>query len=82
MGASDSYSSENKVKLYSAMESDDGSDPNRSLDKGKGVDRDHYDDGNGSDANSLDKGKGIDKTVHPLYAGTNVGQATEPPFVV
>jgi hypothetical protein len=93
IGPSDGPSSENiKAKLYNAMESDDGSDPGKRLDKGKGIDRGYYQDGSGSDINPLDKvesetkpldkGKGIDRRVHPLYTGTSVGQVTEPPFAV
>ena len=40
MGAGNDYTSKDfKAKLYNAMESDDGSDPSKQLDKGKGIDR-------------------------------------------
>jgi len=84
MGPSEGSLSENiKAKLYNAMESDEGSDSDKRLDKGKDIDKaahPFFDEG-GSKTILLDKGKGIDRTIHPLYAGTNVGQATEPPFV-
>jgi len=73
-----------KPKLYHAMESDETSDPNKPLDKGKGIDKGAHPFYGGSASNTLplDKGKGIDRTVHPTYAGTNLEQATEPPFAV
>jgi hypothetical protein len=73
-----------KPKLYHAMECDERSDPNKPLDKGKGIDKGAHPfyDGSASNTLPLDKGKGIDRTVHPTYAATNLEQATEPPFAV
>lgn len=68
-----------KLKLYCAMESDDGSDPNKCIDKGKGIDKGYNESGGESEAKPLDKGKGIDRTVHPIHLGP--GHCTEPPFV-
>jgi hypothetical protein len=83
MGPSNSASLDKlKLKLYNAMESDDGLDPRIPSDKGKGIDRGYYQDGGGSETNPADKGKGIDRAVHPSYTSTNVGQVTEPPFAV
>ena len=85
MGPGEGPSSDTfKPKLYNSMESDDNSDSNKSLDKGKGIDKSVLPvyDGGTSSTQPLDKGKGIDRTVHPTYTGTNIEQATEPPFAV
>lgn len=80
MGAGDSNSSNDfKVKLFNAMESDDGSDSSKHIDKGKGIDKGYNEDNGQSEAKPLDKGKGIDRTVHRLHLGP--GHCTEPPFV-
>jgi hypothetical protein len=61
MGADDSYSSKNfKAKLYNAMESDDGSDPSKQIDKGKGIDKVFNETNNESAANPLNKGNSDD----------------------
>jgi hypothetical protein len=79
-GADDSYSLKDfKAKLYNAMESDDGSDPSKQIDKGKGIDKGFNEANNESDTNPLDKGKGIDRKVHRIELGP--GHCTEPPFV-
>jgi hypothetical protein len=80
MGADDGSSSKDfKAKLYNAMESDDGSDPSKYIDKGKGIDKGYNESGGESEAKPLDKGKGIDRTAHPIRLGP--GHCTEPPFV-
>jgi len=79
MGAGDSSSFDSKKKLYNAMESDDGSDPRRHIDKGKGIDKSYTESGGENEAKFLDKGKGIDRTVHPIRLGP--GHSIEPPFV-
>ena len=88
------YSPEFKAKLYNAMESDEEPNPNKYLDKGKGIDQGSSDDSDDSsntvvparndgiheDGNkSLDKGKGIDRSMHPLYR--EVAPPVDPPFV-
>jgi hypothetical protein len=82
MGTGDDYPSKDfKAKLYNAMESEDGSDPNRQIDKGKNIDK-GYNEGNNENENEtkpLDKGKGIDRKVHRIELGP--GYCTEPPFV-
>ncbi len=68
MGGGDVNSSDFKPKLYYAMDSNEESDPNRELDKGKGIDignTESVDEGE-SETKPLDKGKGIDRRVHPL----------------
>jgi hypothetical protein len=79
MGAGDNSSSDFKTKLFNAMESDDGSNPTKDIDKGKGIDKDYTESGGESEAKPLDKGKGIDRIVHPIRLGP--GHCTEPPFV-
>lgn len=80
MGSGDNYSSKNfKVKLYNAMESDDGSNSSKQIDKGKGIDKGSNEGNDGSGAKPLDKGKGIDRKVHSIELGP--GHCTEPPFV-
>lgn len=80
MGAGDNYSSKDfKVKLYNAMESDDGLDPSKQIDKGKGIDKGFNEGNNENGAKSMDKGKGKDKRVHRIELGP--GHCTEPPFV-
>jgi hypothetical protein len=80
MGAGDKYSSKDfKAKLYNAMESDDGSEPSKQIDKGKGIDKDYNEGNNESEAKPLDKGKGIDRRAHRIELGP--GYCTEPPFV-
>jgi len=80
MGVGDSSSSKDfKAKLYNAMESDDGSDPSKQLDKGKGIDKGYNEGNDESGAKPLDKGKGIDRRVHRIELGP--GHCTEPPFV-
>lgn len=80
MGVGDSSSSKDfKAKLYNAMESDDGSDPSKQIDKGKGIDKGYNEGNDESEAKSLDKGKGIDRGVHRIELGP--GHCTEPPFV-
>lgn len=74
-----SLSKDFKAKLYCAMESGDGSDPNKYIDKGKSIDKGYNENDGESEAKSLDKGKGIDRTVHPIHLGP--GHCTEPPFV-
>jgi hypothetical protein len=80
MGAGDSHSLKDfKVKLYNAMESDDGSDPSKQIDKGKGIDKGFNEGNDESGAKPLDKGKGIDRRVHRIELGP--GHCTEPPLV-
>jgi hypothetical protein len=80
MGTGDDYSSKDfKAKLYNAMESDDGFDPSKQIDKGKGIDKGYNEGNDESDAKLLDKGKGIDRRVHRIELGP--GHSTEPPFV-
>jgi hypothetical protein len=80
MGAGNDYTSKDfKAKLYNAMESDDGSDPSKQLDKGKGIDKGYNEGNDESGAKPLDKGKGIDRRVHRIELGP--GHCTEPPFV-
>jgi hypothetical protein len=80
MGVGDSSSSKDfKAKLYNAMESDDGADPSKQIDKGKGIDKGYNEGNDESEAKSLDKGKGIDRGVHRIELGP--GHCTEPPFV-
>ncbi len=88
MGADNSSTSKDfKVKLYNAMESDDGSDTSQQTIKGKGIDKGSSEgiykgsnEGNDeSEAKPLDKGKGIDRKVHRIELGP--GHCTEPPFV-
>lgn len=74
-----SSSKDFKAKLYCAMESGDGFDPNKHIDKGKSIDKSYNESGGESEAKPLDKGKGIDRTVHPIHLGP--GYCTEPPFV-
>jgi len=79
-GAGNDYTSKDfKAKLYNAMESDDGSDPSKQLDKGKGIDKGYNEGNDESGAKPLDKGKGIDRRVHRIELGP--GHCTEPPFV-
>lgn len=79
MGIGDSYSSKDfKAKLYNAMESADGFDPSKQIDKGKGIDK-GLDHGNSeSGAKPLDKGKGIDRKVHRIELVP--GHCIEPPL--
>ena len=67
-----------KVKRYNAMESDEGLDSDKRLDKGKGVDREQHpfyesedntmESDNISDSGKrLDKGKGVDREQHPFH---------------
>jgi hypothetical protein len=80
MGVGDSYSSKDfKVKLYNAMESDDGSDPSKQINKGKGIYKGFNEGNDESGAKPLDKGKGIDRRVHRIELGP--GHCTEPPLV-
>jgi len=80
MGAGNDYTSKDfKAKLYNAMESDDGSDPSKQLDKGKSIDKGYNEGNDESGAKPLDKGKGIDRIVHRIELGP--GHCTEPPFV-
>jgi hypothetical protein len=80
MGAGKNYTSKDfKPKLYNAMESDDGSDPSKQIDKGKGIDKGYTEGNDESEVKSLDKGKGIDRGVHRIELGP--GHCTEPPFV-
>jgi hypothetical protein len=80
MGAGNDYTSKDfKAKLYSAMESEDGSDPSKQIDKGKGIDKGYNEGNDESGAKPLDKGKGIDRRVHRIELGP--GHCTEPPFV-
>ena len=66
MGAGDSSTVKDiKAKLYNAMESEQGSDPNKHIDKGKGIDK------------GFNEGK--DRRVHRIELGP--GHCTEPPFV-
>jgi hypothetical protein len=76
----DNYSlTDSKPKLYNAMESVEGHDPNQQTDKGKGIDIGNTSDNDDSAAKPLDKGKGIDKRLHPIELVP--GHCTEPPFV-
>lgn len=79
MGVGDDYSSKDfKAKLYNAMESNDGDDSSKQIDKGKSVDK-GYTEGNAeSEAKPLDKGKDVDR-VRRIELGP--GHCTEPPFV-
>ena len=80
MGAGNDYTSKDfKAKLYNAMESEDGSDPSKQIDKGKGIDKGYNEGNDESGAKPLDKGKGIDRRVHRIELGP--GHCTEPPFV-
>jgi hypothetical protein len=79
IGGGDDSSSNFKIKLYNAMESEDGSDPSKQIDKGKGIDNGYIESEGENEAKPLDKGKGIDRIVHPIRLGP--GYCTEPPFV-
>ena len=80
MGAGNDYTSKDfKAKLYNAMESDDGSDPSKQLDKGKGIDKGYNEGNDESGAKPLDKGKGKERRVPRIELGP--GHCTEPPFV-
>jgi len=60
MNAGQGSTSENiKFKLYNAMESDEKSNPDKKLDKGKGVDREVHP--------YYDKDKNVDTEAHPYY---------------
>jgi hypothetical protein len=66
MGAGDSYSSKDfKAKLYNAMESADGSDPSKQIDKGKGIDRGSNDGNNESGTKSFDPTSIFSKRINP-----------------
>lgn len=89
MNDGDYSPSDVKPKLYHAMESNDGSDPNKPMDKGKGIDTNSYfvDQDMGENENKsmgeneskpMDKGKNIDRTVHPINLGS--GSSVEPPM--
>jgi hypothetical protein len=55
MGAGDNYTSKDfKAKLYNAMESADGSDPSKQMDKGKGIDKGSNDGNNESGVKPFD----------------------------
>ena len=80
MGAGDSSTVKDiKAKLYNAMESEQGSDPNKHIDKGKGIDKGFNEGKDESETNPQDKGKGKDRRVHRIELGP--GHCTEPPFV-
>lgn len=66
MGAGDSYSSKDfKAKLYNAMESADGSDPSKQIDKGKGIDRGLNDGNNESGTKPFDPTSIFPKRINP-----------------
>jgi hypothetical protein len=66
MGAGDSYSSKDfKAKLYNAMESADGSDPSKQINKGKGIDRGSNDDNNESSTKPFDPTSVFIKRINP-----------------
>lgn len=66
MGAGDSYSSKDfKAKLYNAMESADGSDPSKQIDKGKGIDRSSNDGNNESGTKPFDLTSLLPKRINP-----------------
>lgn len=85
-----------KIKMYNAMESDDGSDSGKPLNKGKGIDREQHPYNESFD--NLDKGKGVDREQHPFYGselnrpsavgnvdtelGSNTNPANEAPFAL
>jgi len=90
----DGYSPQDiKAKLYHAMESEGEPNPNKGIDKGKGIDqgsRGYSDDNsktvvpltNQDESKHLDKGKGIDRSVHPFYnRGREVAPPTEPHLI-
>ena len=79
MGGDSSSLTDSKPKIYNAMESDEGHDPNQQTVKGKGIDIGNTSDNDDSAAKPLDKGKDIDKRLHPIELGP--GHCTEPPFV-
>jgi hypothetical protein len=80
MGAGDSSTVKDiKAKLYNAMESEQGSDPNKHIDKGKGIDKGFNEGKDESETNPQNKGKGKDRRVHRIELGP--GHCTEPPFV-
>lgn len=80
MGAGNSYSSKDfKVKLYNAMESDEGSNSSKQIDKGKGIDKGNNEGNGESEAKALDKGKGKERRVPRIVLGP--GHSTEPPLV-
>jgi hypothetical protein len=65
-GAGDSYSSKDfKAKLYNAMESADGSDPSKQIDKGKGIDRGSNDGHNESGTKPFDPTSLFPKRINP-----------------
>jgi len=81
MGAGDYSSKDSKVKLYNAMESfDDGSEPSKQIDKGKGIDKGHNEGNGENEPKPLDKGKGIDRRRVPKVE-LGPGHCTEPPLV-
>jgi hypothetical protein len=80
MGADDSSTVKDlKAKLYNAMESEQGSEPNKHIDKGKGIDQGSNEGNAESETKPLDKGKGKDRRIHRIELGP--GHCTEPPFV-
>jgi len=80
MGAGDSSTIKDlKPKLYNAMESEQESDPNKHIDKGKGIDKGFNEGKDESETKPLDIGKGKDRRVHRIELGP--GHCTEPPFV-
>jgi hypothetical protein len=80
MGAGDSSTVKDiKTKLYNAMESEQGSEPNKHIDKGKGIDKGSNEGKDESETKPLDKGKGKDRRIHRIELGP--GHCTEPPFV-
>ena len=67
MGAGDSSNVKDlKPKLYNAMESEQESDPNKHMDKGKGIDKGFNEGNDESEAKPLDKGKDIDKSSNEI----------------
>ena len=63
MGAGNSSTVKDiKTKLYNAMESEQGSEPNKHIDKGKGIDKGSNEGKDESETKPLDKGKDIDKS--------------------
>jgi hypothetical protein len=63
MGAGNSSTVKDiKAKLYNAMESEQGSEPNKHIDKGKGIEKGSNEGKDESETKPLDKGKDIDKS--------------------
>jgi hypothetical protein len=67
MGTGDSSTVKDiKPKLYNAMESEQESDPDKHIDKGKGIDKGFNEGKDKSETNPQDKGKDIEKSNNEI----------------